>query len=47
MIAIAVVGGVVGAGAVGAGIYYGFFAGKSALSEPLMDPVAATKSPMV
>ena len=47
VIAVSVVGGVVGAGAIGAGVYYGFFAkgAASGMTEPLNG--APTKSPMV
>jgi hypothetical protein len=48
VIAVSVVGGVVGAGAIGAAVYYSFFAkAGSTMTTPLIDPVEATKSPMV
>jgi hypothetical protein len=44
VIAVSVVGGVVGAGAIGAAVYYSFFAKAG---SPLVGPSEATKSPMV
>jgi hypothetical protein len=47
IIAVASVGAIVGAGAIGAGVYYGFYAhaATSSLQEPLTGDVV--KSPMV
>jgi hypothetical protein len=48
VIAVSVVGGVVGAGAIGAAVYYSFFAkAGSSMTTPLVGPSEATKSPMV
>jgi hypothetical protein len=50
VISVSVVGAVVGAGAIGAAVYVSFFASiadSGVTTQPQMNPVEATKSPMV
>jgi hypothetical protein len=50
VIGVSVVGAVVGAGAIGAAVYFSFFASTAdsgVTIQPQMNPVEATKSPMV